>query len=236
MDINNQNKNSKPAAGAPIQLRPGDVIHVETPLNPTGEALDLVAYAERARAAGAYLTVDATFAPPPLQDPLTFGADVVLHSGTKYFGGHSDMLCGVLTVNPARAAATAAAAAAASATGKAVEEKEDMATLLRFDRIFLGSMPGGFGPVFAFYMKDKSHARRLPSKLGLFHHATSLGGVESIIEWRRVSDGECDERLLRVSIGVEGWEDLRDDLVEGFAALIKEDETPLDDLRGSLVI
>ncbi|RNJ61214.1 hypothetical protein D7B24_000067 [Verticillium nonalfalfae] len=272
------------------QLRPGDVIHVETPLNPTGEALDLVAYAERARAAGAYLTVDATFAPPPLQDPLALGADVVLHSGTKYFGGHSDMLCGVLTVNPARAAATAAAAAAASAAGKATEEKEDMATLLRFDRIFLGSvmgslegwlglrslrtlelrvlrqsqsaeqlvawldaearrdgsparaswlrkqMPGGFGPVFAFYMKDKRHARRLPSKLGLFHHATSLGGVESIIEWRRVSDGGCDERLMRVSIGVEGWEDLRDDLVEGFAALIKEDETPLDDLTGSLVI
>ncbi|KAM0329993.1 hypothetical protein ACHAQA_004162 [Verticillium albo-atrum] len=272
------------------QLQPGDVIHVESPLNPTGEAQDLVAYAARARAAGAYLTVDATFAPPPLQDPLTLGADVVLHSGTKYFGGHSDMLCGVLTVLPAR------------------EASEGMAAALRQERLFLGSvmgslegwlglrslrtlelrvlrqaasaeslvawldgesrregsaaarlvlkvshaslqpgakdegswlrkqMPGGFGPVFAFYMKDKEHARRLPSKLGLFHHATSLGGVESIIEWRRVSDGGCDERLLRVSIGVEGWEDLRDDLVQGFEALIKEQEGPLDKLTESLAI
>ena len=46
------------------------------------------------------MTVDATFGPPPLQNPFDFGADIVLHSGTKYFGGHSDMLCGILAVNP----------------------------------------------------------------------------------------------------------------------------------------
>lgn len=82
------------------QLGPGDIVHVETPVNPTGEARDIAHYSLKARAAGAFLTVDATFAPPPLQDPLRLGADVVLHSGTKYIGGHSDMMCGVLAVHP----------------------------------------------------------------------------------------------------------------------------------------
>ncbi|ORY66030.1 pyridoxal phosphate-dependent transferase [Pseudomassariella vexata] len=255
-------------------LQPGDVLHVETPLNPTGEARDLQFYAEKARRTGAYLTVDATFAPPPLLDPLQWGADVVMHSGTKYFGGHSDMLCGVLAVAPRHA-------------GKWIQ-------LMREERLVLGStlgslegwlglrslrtlevrvrkqsqdgeklvkwltgemareggivkemvrevrhaslqkeaeeegswlkrqMPNGFGPVFCFFMKDEADAKRLPSKLQLFHHATSLGGVESLIEWRSMSDVECDKRLLRVSVGLEGWEDLRDDLVQAFDALAKE--------------
>ncbi|KAJ8127300.1 hypothetical protein O1611_g6337 [Lasiodiplodia mahajangana] len=83
-------------------------------------------------------------------------------------------------------------------------------------------MPNGFGPVFALYMKDASDAKKLPSKLELFHHATSLGGVESLIEWRSMTDASVDKRLLRLSIGVEGWEDLRDDLLHGFEALAKE--------------
>lgn len=69
-------------------LGPGDIVHIETPLNPTGEATDLSHYAALAHARGAYLTVDATFAPPSLQDPFVHGADVVMHSGTKYVGGH----------------------------------------------------------------------------------------------------------------------------------------------------
>ncbi|KAI8238715.1 hypothetical protein K4K57_002829 [Colletotrichum sp. SAR 10_99] len=84
------------------QLQAGDIVHVETPLNPTGEATNLAYYSEKAHAAGAYLSVDATFAPPPLQDPLQLGADVVMHSGTKYIGGHSDMLCGILVVRQDR--------------------------------------------------------------------------------------------------------------------------------------
>ena len=84
------------------QLQPGDVVHIETPLNPTGEVRNLAYYSSVARKAGAYLTVDATFGPPPLQDPLKFGADIVLHSGTKYIGGHSDMMCGILVVHPQR--------------------------------------------------------------------------------------------------------------------------------------
>jgi cystathionine beta-lyase/cystathionine gamma-synthase len=84
------------------QAGSGDIIHVETPLNPTGEARNLAYYRAKASEKGAYLTVDSTFAPPPLQNPLDFGADIVMHSGTKYVGGHSDMLCGILVIHPDR--------------------------------------------------------------------------------------------------------------------------------------
>ncbi|KAM6531766.1 hypothetical protein FSOLCH5_001218 [Fusarium solani] len=81
------------------QLGRGDLLHIETPLNPTGEARNLEYYVVKARQAGAYISVDATFAPPSLQDPLQYCVDIVMHSGTKYIGGHSDMLCDVLVVH-----------------------------------------------------------------------------------------------------------------------------------------
>ncbi|CAO2649728.1 Nn.00g010200.m01.CDS01 [Neocucurbitaria sp. VM-36] len=253
-------------------LGEGDLVHLETPLNPTGEAYEIKKYADRAHARGAFLSVDATFGPPGLQDPFAWGADFVMHSGTKYIGGHSDMLCGIL------------------ATAKGAEGLKRAKTL-RTERIFLGAvlgslegwlgvrslrtmelrvqrqssnagklvswlndaihgkgegnevvkkvvrkvvhaslqqedmdwlkkqMPNGFGPVFSIYTHTSSQARQLPSNLRLFHHATSLGGVESLIEWRRMSDSDVDESLLRVSIGVENWEDLRDDLLVAFKTL-----------------
>jgi cystathionine beta-lyase/cystathionine gamma-synthase len=269
-------------------LQPGDVVHVETPVNPHGTAYNLKAFAEKAHSRGAYLTVDATFGPPPLQDPFVWGADLVMHSGTKYVGGHSDMLCGILAVNPARikegwfrglederlhlgnvmgslegwlgvrsvrtlevrverqsANATnlvawlhtalhpekdghrTAVSAEASKVVKAVLAKIEHASLQEEDikdGWLLKQMPNGFGPVFSITMKEQTFARRLPSKLDLFHHATSLGGVESLIEWRTMSDSKIDTRLLRVSVGIEGWEDLRDDLLRGFKAIVDEEQ------------
>ncbi|TQN73624.1 putative trans-sulfuration enzyme [Colletotrichum shisoi] len=258
------------------QLEAGDVVHVETPLNPTGEARDLAYFKRVAERKGAYLTVDATFAPPPLQDPFRLGADVVMHSGTKYFGGHSDMLCGVLAVHPKHAdewmpnmvlERCFIGGVMGSMEGwlgvrsmrtlelRVGRQSQSATELVRWldaeirldpsgvvggvvDRVLHASlqkedlaggegwlakqMPGGFGPVFAILLKDAEDAKRLPSKMGLFHHATSLGGVESLIEWRAMSDSGCDRRLLRVSVGVEGWEDLRDDLVQGFKQLVEE--------------
>lgn len=255
------------------ELQPGDVVHVETPLNPTGEARDLAYYADKARKRGCWLTVDATFAPPPLQDPFLWGADVIMHSGTKYFGGHSDMLCGVLTVHPKHAdwirkmrderlvlgsvmgsfegwlgvrslrtlevrvkKQSADALQLVTWLAGALKEKGSLvsesvaevkhaslqADALGEDGWLRKQMPNGFGPVFAVYMKDADDARRLPSKLHLFHHATSLGGVESLVEWRAMTDAGVDKRLLRFSIGLEGFEDLRDDLIQGFEALRAE--------------
>ncbi|KAK7748411.1 hypothetical protein SLS62_008567 [Diatrype stigma] len=295
-------------------LGPGDLIHVETPLNPTGEARDLEHYAAKARRSGAYLSVDATFAPPPLLDPFRWGADVVMHSGTKYFGGHSDLLCGVLAVAPRHAFGGGGGdgegegESKGSGSGKGEDKTKGWIPRLRDERLVLGSvmgsfegwlgvrslrtlelrvrrqsadaeklvrwladgvaaaaagstsdpssppsttsiagrvvasvqhaslqaeaseadswlrrqMPQGYGAVFSMLCRDEQMARRLPSKLHLFHHATSLGGVESLVEWRAMTDRSVDRRLLRVSVGVEGWEDLRDDLLQGFGALLAE--------------
>ncbi|CAG8971739.1 hypothetical protein HYALB_00007219 [Hymenoscyphus albidus] len=270
-------------------LQPGDIIHVETPLNPSGTATNLKAFAEKAHARGAFLTVDATFAPPPLQDPFLWGADVVMHSGTKYIGGHSDMLCGILAVNPihegekwvekmkserlvlgnvmgnmegwlgVRSVRTLEIRVLkqAASTSKLVrwldaglhpekysdektelgdefptpEETELIQKVLEqinhaslqasdiADGWLPTQMPHGYGSVFSILLKGEHLARVLPSKLDLFHHATSLGGVESLIEWRALTDPTVDTRLLRVSVGIEGWEDLRGDLVRGFRGL-----------------
>lgn len=261
-------------------------------MNPTGEAVSIAKYAAKAAARGAHLLVDATFGPPGLQDPFQWGADIVLHSGTKYLGGHSDMLCGVLAVRRrdwlrdlrrdrcylgsvlgsfegwlgVRSVRTLELRVqrqsqnaeklvswlhdllhvnmgAVPDTGNAntdaeIDKNKDDAAVIQavISRITHASlqcaasddgadghqswlkqqMPNGYGPVFAIYMKSAALARCLPSSLSLFHHATSLGGVESLIEWRRMSDGTADPCLLRLSIGVEQWSDLRDDLLRGF--------------------
>jgi cystathionine beta-lyase/cystathionine gamma-synthase len=260
------------------KLGKGDVVHIETPVNPTGNAYSIKAFAEKAHARGASLTVDATFAPPPLQDPFAFGADFVMHSGTKYFGGHSDMLCGVVAVSKARSdwekdywemfgerlhlgavmgnlegwlgvrslrtlelrvvRQSESAGKLVSFLNNAVQGKDDSedgravagavksvehASLQEGDMGWLREqMPNGFGPVFALHLKTGEFAKRLPSKLHLFHHATSLGGVESLIEWRRMSDNTVADTLVRVSVGIESWEDLKRDIVEGCKALVAE--------------
>ncbi|PYH80064.1 cystathionine beta-lyase [Aspergillus uvarum CBS 121591] len=257
-------------------LQPGDIIHVETPVNPTGEARDLVAYAARARATGAYLTVDSTLAPPPLQDAIALGADIVMHSATKYLGGHSDMLGGVLVVHPERVAegwmerleaermvlgavmgslegwlglrsvrtlglrvrrqAETAERLVAWLAGEVQHGSGVVGQVVRSvrhaslqvedlggeDGWLRRQMPAGFGPVFAICARTRELARRLPSKMCVFQHATSLGDVESLIEWRAMSDSRCDERLLRVSCGLEDVEDLKHDFVQACCAVLSE--------------
>ncbi|HEY0891298.1 MAG TPA: cystathionine gamma-synthase [Nocardioides sp.] len=81
-------------------IRPGHtkLVWVETPTNPLLNVADIAAVANLAHAAGALLVVDNTFASPYLQQPLTLGADVVVHSTTKYVGGHSDVVGGAVVV------------------------------------------------------------------------------------------------------------------------------------------
>ncbi|CAG9956883.1 unnamed protein product [Clonostachys rosea f. rosea IK726] len=236
------------------------------------DAYDLGFYKKRAEAAGAYLVVDSTFGPPPLQDPFAFGADVVLHSGTKYFGGHSDMLCGILSVSQShvdegwldqlrnerstigsvmgslegwlglrsirtlqlrveRQSANAVALVAWLHLLAQDEASIAAKTILRVthaslqeDALAAGwlqkQMPGGYGPVFSILFHEAKDAQRLPSFLHLFNHATSLGGVESLIEWRAMTDAGADRRLVRVSVGVEDLRDLQNDLLQGLTSLV----------------
>ena len=256
----------------------GDVVHLETPVNPTGHAYNISAFASLAHKRGAVLTIDATFAPPPLQDPFQWGADYVMHSGTKYIGGHSDMLCGIIAFSKARegwekdfwgmagervflgsvmgslegwlgvrslrtlelrvmrqSSNCEAIVSFLDACLRGEEQgdgadavrkvvgKLDHASLQKEDMQWLRKqMPNGYGPVFSLWCKTSEQAKRLPAKLELFHHATSLGGVESLIEWRRMSDQGVEATLLRISVGAENVEDLKGDLVRGFRELAKE--------------
>ena len=72
------------------------LVWLETPTNPTLEVVDIAAVADAAHAAGALVVVDSTFATPLGQKPLDLGADIVVHSATKYLAGHSDVLLGVV--------------------------------------------------------------------------------------------------------------------------------------------
>ncbi|KAL4806654.1 pyridoxal phosphate-dependent transferase [Aspergillus unguis] len=256
-------------------LGEGDVIVLETPVNPLGTAFSIKEYAEKAHSRGAYLIVDSTFAPPPLQDPFQWGADLVMHSGSKYFGGHSDLLCGVLVTKRKdwqkklfedrlalgnvmgnmeswlglRSLRTLdiRVQRASESSGKLIswlqkalqtaspntnsEEHLIQSVLLRIHHASLQNepwvreqMPNGFGPVCSIILRSEDFARVLPSKLTLFQHATSLGGVESLIEWRALSDSRVDRKLLRISVGLENWEDLKNDLLRGFKALVEEEQ------------
>ncbi len=88
-------------AAVEAAIRPGETraVWIETPTNPLLSVADIAAIAELAHAAGALVIVDNTFATPYLQQPLALGADVVVHSTTKYCGGHSDVVGGALVVN-----------------------------------------------------------------------------------------------------------------------------------------
>src|SRR5213079_2165239 len=75
------------------------IVWIETPTNPTLNVVDIRAAAEAAHSAGALCVVDNTFATPYLQQPLALGADVVVHSTTKYLGGHSDVIGGFVATS-----------------------------------------------------------------------------------------------------------------------------------------
>lgn len=271
--------------------RGGLLVWVETPLNPSGEARDLAKYVSKAKAVpGAHVIVDSTFAPPPLQDPFEQGADMVMHSGTKYFGGHSDLLCGVLavkdkkewdslwtdrtyfganlgsmeaylllrslrtlTVRVQKQSKTATLLAAwlhtLSGSGGAVaaEDKafadgkiiartyhsslqprtdlDDVVTkgATPEDPTFDPSrqMPGGHAPTFAFRTVKPEYATFIPHLTTYFTPATSLGGVESLLEHRIKSDPTEDPRIVRVSVGLEEFEDLRADLRAAFKRVLE---------------
>lgn len=244
----------------------GDLVHIETPINPDGTATNIQHYADAAHAVGAVLSVDATLAPPPLQDPFLHGADFVMHSATKYIGGHSDMLAGTISARDPAAAATlrtermflgatmgnmeawlglrsvktlelrvmrqsrnATALVAWIAEQLRVEGSLVARTVRSVSHASLQEdkegwiakqMSGGWGPVFSVVMKNEAKAKTLPSGLLLWGHATSLGGVESLIEWRSMTDSRCSNCLLRLSTGVEDVEDLKADLVKALEAVV----------------
>jgi cystathionine gamma-synthase len=227
------------------------LVWVETPTNPMVGIVEVDRVCEGAHAAGAEVVVDATFATPLLQRPLDLGADVVVHSATKYIGGHSDLLLGVAsTRSPERFAALRHARGVAGATPGALEaflalrglrtlsvrlERAQATAAVLAERlaahpnvavVHYPGLPGdpgheraarlmdGFGAMLAFEVEGGAEAAQaVCDRVRVLIHATSLGGVETLIERRaRYAAEVAPPSLLRVSVGVEHPEDLWADL------------------------
>lgn len=238
------------------KLQPGDLVHLETPVNPLGTSFDIEFYAKKAHEKGALLMVDATFAPPPLQRPFNHGADIIMHSATKYFGGHSDLLAGLLVTkdeevrqklfydrlllgtNIGNLESSLLVRSLKTYELRILRQSDNCTKLVAYlnsnkekfpnlKEVFHSSLQSdehirtqlsGHSPTFSITLQSEDLAKRFPSKLKYFYHATSLGGVESLIEWRAISDPTVDTALLRVSVGVENVEDLIDDFTQALTS------------------
>lgn len=247
---------SDDAALATALADPAALVWAETPSNPLLKLTDLARVAELAHAAGAVAVCDNTFATPVLQRPLEFGFDAVMHSSTKYFGGHSDVLGGAVVVrddSPLLAAlhelqaragavpspfdcylllrgiATLSLRVRAQSTNAAALANwlADHPRVARVHYPFHASHPqaalarrqmAAGGGVLSFELDAPAEvALRVATRTRLFTHATSLGGVESLIEHRASIEGagtRTPATLLRLAVGIEHLDDLRDDLAQ----------------------
>jgi cystathionine gamma-synthase len=219
------------------------LVWLESPTNPALEIADIAAICAGAHAAGAKVVVDNTFATPVLQRPLELGADVVVHSATKFLAGHSDVVLGaVVTADPQaytaldRKRRTLGAIAGPFETWLALRGMRTLHVRLerasanaaelagRLDRhpaVVRARYPG-LGAVVAIELADAEAADRLVHSTRLWVNATSLGGVESTFERRRRWSGEpatIPEGLIRLSVGIEDVEDLWADLQQALDAL-----------------
>jgi cystathionine gamma-synthase len=234
------------------------LIWAETPSNPTLKLTDLAAVAKIAHEANALCACDNTWS-PIIQRPFQLGADLVMHSTTKYFGGHSDVLGGAVIARREdeffqrlRAVQTIGGAVPApfdcwlvhrgmqtlpwrirAHSDNALQVAQFLESHPKVARVHypgLGSHPQHalacrqmslFGGMISFETKgDRATAMALPNDMKIFTRATSLGGVESLIEHRQSIEGpdtRTPETLLRLSIGLEHPDDLIADLDRALA-------------------
>jgi cystathionine gamma-lyase len=237
------------------------LVWIESPTNPLLKLTDVRAVCKLAHAAGALVVVDNTFMSPAFQRPLELGADIVMHSATKYLGGHSDLVGGVLATNSddinqtmrfhqnavgaipgpfdcwlaLRGLKTLGVRMAAHArNAQAIAEYLEAHPAVR--HVIYPGLPShpqhalaksqmyGFGGMISFEVKGGlEEARKLVEGTKLFLLAESLGGVESLIELpaimthasipaeRRREMGIADG-LVRISVGIEHVDDLKQDL------------------------
>jgi cystathionine gamma-synthase len=245
------------AAVVQAAIRPGatKLVWVETPANPLWTITDIAATAEIAHAAGALLAVDSTPATPVLSQPLDLGADLVMHSATKYLNGHSDLTAGTVTTRSdnehwqrlrsvrAQIGGTLGSMESwlllrgmrtlylrvrtASASAQQIAEHfhghELVAEVLypglptsQGHDVAKRQMSGGFGGMLSIRVAGGEQAAiAVAAKTQLWKRATSLGGVESLIEHRASAEGAGTPApldLLRLSAGIEHVDDLIADL------------------------
>jgi len=221
------------------------LVWFESPTNPALEIANIAAISAAAHEAGAVVVVDNTFATPVIQQPLTLGADIVVHSVTKYLAGHSDALMGAI-----------------------VTADDELYRVLKGRRDLLGATPGtleaylalrglrtlhlrveraqanatelarrlaehpalsevrypGFGGIVSIVVAGGAvPADLLATRTQLWVYATSLGGVESTFERRRRWNAEpptIPDGLVRLSVGIEDVDDLWVDLEQALDSLV----------------
>lgn len=214
------------------------LVWIESPTNPMLDTVDLPAVIGVAKRAGALVVVDNTFATPLVQRPLTMGADVVMHSGTKLIGGHSDLMLGLLVASDSalreRLRKRRHDTGATPGVLEAYLALRGLRTLpVRFERAQatarelaerLGAHTAvarvrypGWGTMISFETTGSgADAEAVCEACRLIVHATSLGGVESTMERRARYASEREvgtpETLIRLSVGLEHVEDLWRDL------------------------
>jgi cystathionine gamma-synthase len=228
-------------------LREGDVQWVETPSNPRCLLTDIAAVTAVNKGSGVHTVVDSTFATPVFSNPLSLGADAVLHSVTKAIAGHSDAQLGALvTASESDSGVLKDQRLLTGATPGSLDvwlALRGIRTLpLRAERAASTAMrvaqwldsrgiptwypglpnhPGhdiaerqmsGFGSMMAVDVGSAAEAERFVGAVTVFTSATSLGGVESLIEHRLKSDPTMDPGVVRLSIGLEDPADLIADL------------------------
>lgn len=235
-------------------------LFIETPTNPMMQVTDLAGVAEIARKHQLLLIVDNTFLTPYFQKPLKLGADIVIHSGTKYLGGHNDTIAGFVVTRDKTLADKLRFIFKTTGAGLAPFDSwlliRGIKTLpIRMDRqqqnagviarwlcqqeritavhyVGLESHPGyqiskrqstGFGGMISFEVDSEKTAHHILEGVSLIQYAESLGGVESLITYpmlqthgdipkeQREAKG-INNRLLRLSVGIESVNDLIDEL------------------------
>jgi cystathionine gamma-synthase len=235
------------------------LIWLETPSNPLLKITDIKKVVSIAKERDIKVAVDNTFATPVCQQPLALGADLVMHSSTKYFGGHSDLMGGALIT--AEKNDWWLKIRQVQEMGGAIPSPMDCYFLVRsiktlpyrikghvhnaqllaeylekhpkIEAVMYPGLPSHpqhsiakqqmqyFGGMLSFTLKDGTdEAKRVINNLHVFTQATSLGGVESLIEHRGSVEGpdtKTPQNLLRVSVGLEHIDDLIADMEQALA-------------------
>lgn len=240
-------------------------IYIETPTNPMMNVTDIRKVSEIARARDIWLIVDNTFLSPYFQNPLELGADIVVHSGTKYLGGHNDTLAGFLVTSRQDISEKLRFIIKTTGAGlapldswlilrgiktlgirmeRAAQNALELAKWLkgqqRVTKVIYPGLPEhpgyeitkkqsrGFGAMLTFEVDSKEFALSLLNKVRLIQFAESLGGVESLLTYPitqthadvppdQLTKNGITDRLLRLSVGIEGIEDLIQELERVFA-------------------
>jgi len=244
------------------------MVWIESPTNPTLKIIDIEAIGRICREKNLLLVVDNTFFSPYLQNPLDLGANIVMHSCTKYIGGHSDVIMGAVMTSGddlykrlKKNASTLGccpspfdcflASRGLKTLALRVERCQQTAMKLaevlvkhpKIEEVLypgLPSHPGyelnrkqsrGFGGMITLKLKgDVKTANEFYKRLSLFGHAVSLGSVESLVSIPVMVTHKSvpvatreklgiTESMVRLSIGVEDFEDLRDDLLNALEGI-----------------